>query len=62
MITLKQYAEQHNKSLTALRYKASHGGFKSAVKVGRDWLIDEDEPCEDRRVKNGKYVNWRKKT
>ena len=60
MISLKEYAMRHGVSPTATRYKAAHGGFKTAVRIGRDWAIDEDEPCEDRRVKSGKYTNWRK--
>ena len=61
MISLKEYAQRHGKNPTGLRYKAAQGRFKTAVKVGRDWIIDEDEPWEDRRVKNGKYIDWRKK-
>lgn len=61
MITLKEYAERLGKEKTSIRQKALRGGFVTAKKIGRDWLIDEDEPFIDRRVTSGQYVNWRKK-
>lgn len=61
MITLKEYAARHGKLLDSMRRKALDGRFKTAVKIGRDWAIDENEPYEDLRYKHGKYVNWRKK-
>ena len=50
-ITLKEYAERHGRVLATVRQKAYRGGFKTARRVGRDWLIDEDEPYTDRRIK-----------
>lgn len=61
-ITLVEYARRHNKLLDSMRRKALQGGFQTAKKMGRDWLIDENEPYFDRRLKSGEYVNWRKKT
>lgn len=60
MITLKEYAIRHNYNPVVLRQKALRGGFKTATKMGRDWIIDEDEPLIDNRVKSGKFRNWRK--
>lgn len=50
-ITLKEYAERHGRALATVRQKAYRGGFKTARRVGRDWLIDEDEPLVDNRRK-----------
>lgn len=61
LISLKEYAQRNKLNPTSARYKAQHGGFKTAQKIGRDWVIDENEPSEDRRVKSGKFVGWRKK-
>ena len=61
VISLKEYARRHGANPTSARLKAGRGGFKTAQKIGRDWVIDEDEPYEDRRMKNGKYVDWRKR-
>ena len=60
LISLKEYAELHCKSLVTVRQKATRGGFQTARKIGRNWVIDEDEPYPDRRVKSGEYKNWRK--
>lgn len=59
LISLTDYARIHGRDPAAARQKALRGGFHTAVKIGRDWLIDEDEPYADRRLKSGKYVNAR---
>ena len=61
LITLKEYAGRHGKNPIVVRQKALRGGFTTAQKLGRDWFIDEDEPYEDRRIKTGDYIDWRKK-
>ena len=61
-ITLKEYALRLGKNPVVVRHRALGGAFKTARKLGRDWVIDEDEPYpEDKRIKTGKYKNWRKK-
>lgn len=60
LISLIEYAERHGKSRTTVQQKAKRGGFKTAQKIGRNWVIDEDEPYEDNRVTSGEYINWRK--
>lgn len=61
MIPLKEYAERHGKSPDNARQAVWRGSFQTAQKIGRDWFVDEDEPWPDRRVKSGKYRDWRKK-
>lgn len=56
MISLKEYAQKHGKHPVSVRQKAARGGFMTAKKIGRDWLIDEDEPYEDNRIKSGNYI------
>lgn len=56
MISLKEYAAKHGKHPVSVRQKAARGGFKTAQKIGRDWLIDSDEPYIDERVKSGNYI------
>lgn len=60
MITLKQWAEQVGLNPDNARQKANRGTLP-AVKIGRDWFIEEDTPNTDGRIKDGKYINWRKK-
>jgi predicted site-specific integrase-resolvase len=52
MITLKEWALRHGIAPATARQKALRGGFKTAEKVGRDWMIDEDEPRRDLRKKD----------
>lgn len=61
MITLKEYAERLKMNPVVVRHKAERGGFQTATKLGRDWIIDEDEPYTDGRVKSGKYIGFREK-
>lgn len=61
LISLKEYAKRKGVDQRTARDKARRGTLP-AVKIGRDWLIDEDAPYIDHRVKSGKYTDWRKKT
>ena len=60
MISLTEYAALHGKSPVSVRQMAARGGFKTAVKIARNWIIDETEPYPDGRIKTGKYIDWRK--
>ena len=60
LVSLVEYAKAHNKTDSAARRMALRGGFKTAQKIGRNWIIDRDEPWPDKRVKSGQYVNQRK--
>ena len=60
LFTCKQYAEAAGKSPTSVRHKCERGGYKTAVKIGRDWLIDNNEPDLDGRIKTGNYVGFRR--
>ena len=61
LISLKEYAQRHGKEPATARQRAGRGAFKTAVKIGRDWLIDEDEEWTDARIHSGIYINARKK-
>lgn len=61
MITLKEYALRLGKDPVVVRHKAERGGFETAMKLGRDWVIEENEPYTDGRVKSGKYIGFRDK-
>jgi len=55
LISIVEYAAKHGKSRCAVSQRAARGGFKTARKIGRNWVIEEDEPYTDTRVKTGKY-------
>ena len=61
LISLTEYARSRAKSPATVRQMALRSGFKTAQKIGRDWVIDDQEPYPDRRVKTGKYKDWRTK-
>lgn len=51
LISLPQYAKKHGLNLRSVQRKARSGGFDTARKIGRNWVIDADEPYIDRRYK-----------
>ena len=59
LVTCKEYAEKNGLSPVSVRHKCIRGGFKTARKIGRDWLIDDEEQNTDHRIKNGQYVGVR---
>lgn len=62
LVSLVEYAEKHGKSQVTARQTAQRGGFKTAQKIGRNWVIDSEEPWpEDKRVKTGEYIGWHEK-
>ena len=44
LISLSKYAAAHGKATISVRQKACRGGFKTAKKIGRNWVIDSEEP------------------
>lgn len=57
-ITLSQYAEQHDRNPATARQRAIRGAFHTARKVGRQWMIDENEPWNDGRSNDSETVYW----
>ena len=60
LISLSEYAAIHGVSRSAIQNKALRGLLGSTRKIGRNWVIDKNEPYIDGRVKSGGYVGWRK--
>lgn len=52
LISLKMYAEKFGRSPVSVRQKCVRGGFVTAQKIGRNWVIDDKEPYFDNRCKN----------
>ena len=49
LISLAQYAEKHGKAYTTVRDLVRRGKLQTAYKVGRNYVVEEDEPypvCE----------------
>lgn len=51
LISIKDYAAKHSRTADTARQRAQRGVFKTAVKMGRDWFIEENEPWIDNRKK-----------
>ena len=59
LISLQEYAQIHGRTPDTIRQRCQRGLFKSARKIGRNWVIDDSEPLIDNRVKSGKYRGWK---
>lgn len=51
LISLAEYARLNGREASSVRRKAMRGGFKTARKIGRNWVIDKNEPYTDLREK-----------
>ena len=49
LITVSEYARRHNRKPVSARTMAERGRFTTAVKLGKTWFIDSDEPYPDAR-------------
>ena len=49
LISLAEYAELHGVTPDTIRQRANRGVFKTARKIGRNWVIDRNEPYIDNR-------------
>lgn len=52
LISLAEYAELHGVTPDTIRQRANRGVFKTARKIGRNWVIDRNEPYIDNRKKD----------
>ena len=59
LISLAEYAARNNRTPDTARQMALRGGFTTARKIGRNWVIEDTEPWPDRRIKSGKYIKPR---
>ena len=51
LVPIEIYAKEHGVSPDTVRQKCLRGGWTTAVKLGRAWFIDPDEPYTDHRRK-----------
>lgn len=60
-LSVKEYAVKYGLDVGNIR-RLIYSDRISAVRIGSQWCIPADAPRpEDRRVKSGKYRNWRKR-
>lgn len=56
LISLAEYAKLKGINPATVRQRALRGAYQTAKKIGRNWVIDKNEPHMDHRVKSGKYI------
>lgn len=44
LVSIKEYAEIHNKEISVIRRHCINRKFKTARKIGNSWAIDDQEP------------------
>ena len=55
-VSLAEWAEDHGLDPATCRQRAARGSFRTARKIGRNWIIDRDEPLVDHRKKSSKEL------
>lgn len=61
LLSVAEWAQLHGKDPGNVRRLIQQGRIP-AQKVGNQWVISADiQPPPDKRVRSGKYKNWRKK-
>lgn len=59
-LSVTEWAAKYGKAPSNVR-KLIYDGRIPAIKIGNQWAIPADtEPPTDKRIKSGKYKNWRK--
>lgn len=63
IMSIKEVSEKWNISERRINALCNSGRLCGARKIAGVWLIPSDtkKPC-DRRIKSGKFINWRNKT
>ena len=54
LISLVEWAQREGIDPSTARHKAIKGNFKTARKIGRNWVIDDSEERTDLRRKENK--------
>lgn len=57
LISLTEYARLNGRNPATARQMALRGGFRTARKVGRDWMIDSEESYPDKRRKSAMQMS-----
>lgn len=53
LISITEYAKVHSRDPATVRQKCLRGGFRTARKIGRNWVIESSESYIDERIKKG---------
>ena len=56
LVDLQTYADIHNILRDTVKHRCQRGAYKTARKLGSQWVIDKNEPHIDNRIRTGKYI------
>ena len=56
LISLAEYAKLNDIDPATVRQRVLRGAYKTARKIGRNWVIDKHESHVDHRIKSGRYA------
>lgn len=56
LVSLAEYARLNGIDPATVRQRVNRGAYRSARKIGRNWVIDKNEPHVDHRIRSGKHV------
>ena len=60
-LTIKEISEKWGLTIRRVQKMCSDGEIPGASKFGTVWCIPENaEKTVDKRIKSGRYINWRK--
>lgn len=54
LVSLAEYAGRNGIDPATVRQRVNRGAYRTARKIGRNWVIDKNEPHVDHRFKSGK--------
>ena len=54
LVSLAEYARLNGIDPATVRQRVNRGAYRSARKIGRNWVIDKNEPHVDHRFRSGK--------
>ena len=54
LVSLAEYARLNGVAPATVRQRVNRGVYRTARKIGRNWVIDKNEPHVDHRFKSGK--------
>lgn len=54
LVSLAEYARRNGIDPATVRQRVNRGAYRSARKIGRNWVIDKNEPHVDHRFRAGK--------
>jgi hypothetical protein len=60
-MSIAEYAKKNGVACSTVRQKCLRGNIPEAVKIGAYWVIPEDAPYIDHRIKDGKFLGRRRK-